>query len=540
MYSLIALLPIFASLVLMSCFKLKPSTSLIVSLCMTALLGIFCWGMSAGLVAGAALLGVLKSLDILFIIFGAILLLNILKVSGALQALNGSLSGISADRRIQVVIIAWLFSGFIEGAAGFGAAAALAAPLLVGLGFPASAAVALSLICNTMPVPFGAVGTPALTCGTALSGNFAKAGIEGAPFMSRAITEMAGIFGITGTFIPLLAVAFLILTTSKQRRLASILEIIPFCLLGGLAYTVPWYATARYLGPELPSMLGIVVGLPVMLLAIRFKFLVPKKLWDFPEKSELHEDVHETASKPSMSARKAWTPYIAIAIFLVATRLDCLPFKQFLQSFCLIDIEVIPGLKTVGFHWAILNNPGVMPFVLVSLLSAYWYRMSKRDVLKLCKMSGRQIRSASIAIAASVAMVQIMVFSDTNSSNMTGMLTMIAQSAADLTGAFYPVVSPLIGILGTFFAGSCTVSSVLFVSIQYDTARLLDLPATTMVALQLVGGGIGSMIRISGVVAACATVNAAGKEAKLILQCCIPTVILTALALLVSWLMYLR
>ena len=149
-----------------------------------------------------------------------------------------------------------------------------------------------------------------------------------------------------------------------------------------------------------------------------------------------------------------------------------------------------------------------------------------------------QIASASVAIIASVAMVQIMVFSDTNSAGLPGMLTTVAEAAARLMGSAYPLAAPLIGVLGTFFSGSCTVSSILFVSIQFDTARLLELPAAAIVALQLVGGGIGSMIRVSGVVAACATVNAAGKEGKLILLCTIPVVILTAISLLAAWLLY--
>ena len=175
MYALLALLPIFAALFLMSKFKVSPPVSLLLALAGTAVLGCGVWGMRVLYVTEVSLLGVLKSLDIILIIYGAILLLNILQRTGALESINRSFSQISEDRRIQLIVIAWLFSGFIEGAAGFGAAAALAAPLLAGLGFPAFAAVAVSLICNTMPVTFGAVGTPVLTVGSALSGNLEKA-----------------------------------------------------------------------------------------------------------------------------------------------------------------------------------------------------------------------------------------------------------------------------------------------------------------------------------------------------------------------------
>ena len=215
MLCLLALLPIAVALILMSQLKVRPSWALLSAMGLTAILGCTVWHMTPLLAAAAMLQGALKSLDIILIIFGAILLLNILRASGALTALNGSFSCLSRDRRVQVVVIAWLFSGFIEGAAGFGAAAALAAPLLVGLGFPATSAVAVALICNTMPVPFGAVGTPALTCASALSAALERAGAEPGAFMAQAVTQTAAIFAVAGSLLPLLAGAFMILATSR-------------------------------------------------------------------------------------------------------------------------------------------------------------------------------------------------------------------------------------------------------------------------------------------------------------------------------------
>ena len=543
MLCLLALLPIAVALILMSQLKVRPSWALLSAMGLTAILGCMVWHMTPLLAAAAMPQGALKSLDIILIIFGAILLLNILRASGALTALNGSFSCLSRDRRVQVVVIAWLFSGFIEGAAGFGAAAALAAPLLVGLGFPATSAVAVALICNTMPVPFGAVGTPALTCASALSAALERAGAEPGAFMAQAVTQTAAIFAVAGSLLPLLAVAFMILTTSRERRLRSLLEIVPFCLLSGVAYALPWYLTARFLGPELPSMVGAAVGFVPVLAAIRTGLLIPRHVWDFPAQPD---DATAPAAAPqpggqppAMGALKAWTPYAIIATLLVLTRLDALPLKRLLLTAAKVRLTSLLGQDGLDFAWAPLNNPGLMPFVIVALGAALWFGLRGRDIARLAAQSERQIRSSAIAIAASVAMVQVMVFSAGADADMPGMLTAVAQTASSLMGQAYPVISPVIGVLGTFFAGSCTVSGILFVTIQYDTARLLGLPETTMVALQLVGGGIGSMIRVSGVVAACATVNAAGKEASLILRCCLPTLVLTLLALLAAWALYL-
>lgn len=544
MFAVLALMPILAAMILMGAFRVSPPISMSVALVAAAGVGFSVWEMSPELIAGASVLGTLKALDIVLIIFGAILLLNVLEKSGALVVINGSFSKISEDRRVQTVILAWLFSGFIEGAAGFGAAAALTAPLLVGLGFPAVAAVAVALICNSMPVPFGAAGTPALTVGKTLSEALSAAGTEPGVFMAAVVEQTAGIFASAGTFLPLIAVAFLVVTTSRERRLRSILEAVPFCLFAGLAYTVPWYLTAKYLGPELPSMLGVVVGLPMVIGCVRAGFLVPKHVWRFEADSALargSEKSVEAGTRESggerVSVVKAWLPYAAIAAILVITRLEFLPFREMLSSAGRIFIE--KGFLPGNFDWSLLNNPGVIPFLPVAVISGLCFGLGFRDIFGVFRASEKQVRAAAIAIIASVAMVQIMVFSGRGSGDMPEMLTAIAQAAAGLAGSAFPLISPFIGVLGTFFSGSCTVSSILFVSIQYDTAKLLALPQETLVALQLVGGGIGSIVRISGVIAACATVNITGKEGRLMALGCVPVVILSFLAWCAAEIFYL-
>ncbi|MBQ7331821.1 MAG: L-lactate permease, partial [Opitutales bacterium] len=403
MFAVLALTPIIAAMILMGALRVSPPVSLSAALVGSALLGFFVWGMPADLIAGASVLGALKALDIILIIFGAILLLNVLEKSGALEVINGSFSKISSDRRIQTVILAWLFSGFIEGAAGFGAAAALTAPLLVGLGFPAVAAVAVALICNSMPVPFGAAGTPAITVGKTLSEALSVAGIEQSGFMAQVVEQTAGIFASSGTFLPLIAVAFLVLTTSRERRFLSILEITPFCLFSGLAFTVPWYLTARFLGPELPSMLGVVAGLPIVILSVRTGFLIPKKVWRF--ENDGNAEISPVAppanvAQPPVPAQrisvvKAWLPYAAIAAILVLTRLEFLPFREMLSSFGHIVVE--KGFLPAKFDWAFFNNPGVIPFFPVAVVSGLCFGLRFREIFGVCRASEKQSRSAAIA-----------------------------------------------------------------------------------------------------------------------------------------------
>ena len=169
LYALLAAIPFLTALVLMVGFKFSSGKSQIISLCITVLLVLTVWKMDLHTVFAYFIYGALKSLDLLLIISGAILLLNTLKQTGIMQVINEGFRKITPDPRIQAIIIAYMFGAFIEGAAGYGTPAALAAPLLVGLGFPPVAACSVALISNSTPVPFAAVGTPTLTNMTNLS-----------------------------------------------------------------------------------------------------------------------------------------------------------------------------------------------------------------------------------------------------------------------------------------------------------------------------------------------------------------------------------
>jgi len=548
MYLFVALLPIILALILMIRFRMVPGKALLLSLGLTALSGSYLWRMPWSLIGASGSLGVLKSLDILLIIFGAVLLLNVLKATGALTVINETFAGFSPDRRIQAIIIGWFFSNFIEGAAGFGAAPALAAPLLAGLGFPVVPALMIALVCNSLPVPFGAVGTPVLTFHSVLEPDLAAAGLPAKEFLSRTLGSLTDISAVSGAFLPFVAVSFMILLAGGTGRKKAILEIFPFAFFSGVIYVIPWKLTAVWLGPELPSILGSAVALPVTWLVLKTGVLTPRNVWEFPENRDRQipaeaavsaETVSaETASpgKPAMSRLQAWFPYVIIAILLVLTRIPALPCQDWLKTLCVLRLPELWSIRGTSFRWAILANPGVFPFLLIATATALW-GMSLKRFGSVAAASLKQIGMASVAIAASFAMVQIMIFSGAGAGPMPGMLTVIANGAAAVMGKDYLAMAPVIGVFGTFFAGSCTVSNILFGSIQFHTAHLLGLPETVIAALQNVGGGLGSMIRISGVLAACATVNAKGKEGKLLLLNCIPLAVMLLLTLVATLLL---
>ncbi len=523
-----ALLPIAVAVLLMTLFRMLPGKALVAALLMTVLFALFYWQMPARTVGAAAIQGGIKSLDIILIIFGAILLLNVLKKSGALEPIKRSFSAISPDRRIQVLIIAWLFSNFIEGAAGFGAAPALAAPLLVGLGFPVVPALMVSLVCNTLAVPFGAVGTPVVTLFAAL-----PKVEDPATFQSAVLSQLTDLSLYAGSFLPFIAVSFMILLSKTPNKWRSIVEIFPLALISGALFFIPWKITAVCFGPELPSILGAAIALPLLIVILKTRLLTPKNIWDFtPQEKESSTQRQDGAIECAMPLWKAWLPYGAIAILLVLTRLPDLPVKNFIQSIPAIKLSAIFGVTGTSVRLAPGANPGVFPFFVVSIVAAFFYRFRFREIGEVIGNSAKQIAMAAIAIAASFAIVQVMIFSSCNPAGLPGMLTAIAAGIAALVGKYYFVAAPVIGAFGTFFSGSCTVSNLLFGSLQMDTAHLLGLSETRALALQTLGGGLGSMLRLSGIVAACATVNASGKEGKLLLLNLIPCGVMILLTLL--------
>jgi lactate permease len=538
MYALIAALPLFTALILMVAFKVPAYKSLAASLLAAALPALFIWKMELPVVLAYALVGFLSSWEVLFIIFGAILLLNTLKASGAIDAINGGFRNVSADRRIQAIIIAWMFGAFVEGAAGFGTPAALAAPLLVGLGFPPVAACLVALVSNSTPVPFAAVGTPTITTITTLAGDISAAG-GNAEAYTRELAGITTLFlGVGGVFVPVIISFMLVIMFSTERKLRSALEILPFAVFSGIVFVVPYYLLGRLAGPDFPSIIGSLVGLGATILAARYKFLVPRHVWDFPVQyapvsAETIPPQTVPGVKPGMGLVKAWSPYIIIAALLLLTRIPALGIKASLQSVT-FSISNIFGINGASYTFAPAYNPGIFPFMVISLVAGFLFGLSGKKTAKVWGNTVKQLAAVAAALFCGVAMVSIMRYSNMNQSGFPSMLQQIAATLAEGIGNAFPLVSPIIGVIGAFVAGSCTVSSILFSPIQFQTALALGIPTARIIALQLAGGAIGNMICINNVIAVSSTTGAAGSEGKIIVTNMLPCLIYYVLIVAVS------
>ena len=539
--ALFAFLPILVTVLLMAVFNWSAKRVLPLAWFLVCLIALAIWRMELVHVLGYSLFGALKALDVIIIIFGAVLILNTLKQSGAMQRISNGFQHITNDRRIQALIISWMFSAFIEGAAGFGTPPALAAPLLVGLGFPPLAAAMIALVLNSTPVSFGAVGTPIFGAVNSLTTYLEGTGAERFTLL---LTEQVAFFhAVVGFFIPLIGICFLVVLFGEDKSLKHAFAAMPFALFAGLVFVVPYYCTARFLGPEFPALIGGLVGLPLLLWAAKSGFLVPKTRWDFPAPSAWAADWHSSfdpeenhQAAVEMSLWKAWTPYMLIALILVVTRIPAFGLKSFLSS-AKFTVPKILGIKGLDYELAWGYLPGIIPFTLVALLTHFLHGMKPVQTKRAWQNTFQQISGAVVALIFGVAMVQLMLNSHVNTAGLDSMMTTMARTMAALAGNAFMLFAPFIGVLGTFMSGSNTVSNILFASFQYETALLLELPPVLLVALQVVGGAFGSMICFNNVVAVCATVGTVGAEGKLIKRNLIPCLVYTLMVVLVALLL---
>ncbi|MFO8063104.1 MAG: L-lactate permease [Spirochaetota bacterium] len=534
--TLVAAVPILFTIVVMAGFNWPAKRALPIAWLVSALISILVWRVEVVTTLANSVFGALSALNVLIIIFGAILILNTLRQSGGMVSINHGFLGITKDKRIQVIIIAWIFEAILEGAAGFGTPAAIAAPLLVGLGFPPLAAAMVALIMNSTPVSFGAVGTPVFGAMSTLAGNLPA---DTAAFQSTFTQWTAFGHGVVGTFVPLLGLLLLTKFFGPRRSFKPAFEVAPFAIFAGLLFTIPYVLIATFIGPELPSLLAGLIALPTVIFAAKKGFLMPKTTWDFAESSQWDESWHSTVEqeKPTesnMSIMRAWMPYVLIAAILIITRIPALGIKQVLEDITIV-IPNILGVEGLTYSLPILYLPGTIPFILVAIITFWMHRMDAQRVKTAVRDSFRQITGAALALFFGVAMVHVMLKSGTNAADLDGMMSVIARGIAAVAGGAYPIVSPFIGVLGSFMSGSNTVSNILFSSLQFETAEALGYSTALVVAMQNIGGAIGNMTCVNNVVAVSATVGTTGSEGKLIRRNAIPMVIYGLAIALFFW-----
>ena len=526
MIAILSTLPIVVAIVLMVGFKKKSGVSLVAAWLTSVVLAVFVWNMGIDHAGAFTVLGFLYAFNVILIVFSAIFLLNSMIELRFIETISNGLNGITQDRRIQILIIAWLFGAFIEGASGFGTPGALAAPLLVGLGVPVFFAALASLIANYPPVSFGVVGIPpVMGFNTIRPGLEAQYGEVMTETIFSELTTMSSLTNIfVGSFIPFLIIAAIVARDGRKRGLKDAFNILPLCLFAGFVFTVPAWVIS-FLGPELPTLIGSLIALPVFIIAVKKGFLVPVEIYRFPDDPiRLPEDSAGTG----ISLITAWSPYVIIAVLLAVSRLPWLPFvRMFSNPKVTVSVTGLFGFEGINWSWPVLNNPGLLPFLPVALIFLIARKTPAETIVKTFKKTTNQLKNAILALLFGVALVQIMRFTDYSRSGaeLEAMTTEIARTLANSFGAVYPLIAPMIGSLGAFVSGSHTVSNVMFYGLQLEAAEFLDLPVILVLIGQTAGASIGNMVAIHNAVSISATTGATGSEGKIIAASFLPFIL---------------
>ncbi|GAE93447.1 L-lactate permease [Gracilibacillus boraciitolerans JCM 21714] len=492
--------PILAVFLFLVLLRMPAMKGMPISLAVTAILAFFYWKVPFLQISASIFEGILIGVSILYIVFGAILLLNTLQKSGAIDTIRKFYMDVTPDRRVQVIIIAWLFGAFIEGAAGFGTPAAIVAPLLVVLGFPPLAAVVLALIADSSPVSFGAVGTPIIV------------GVEQGLMEGGGVASMVAVFLdemsigeymkviasqvmqfdlITGTLMPLIMVVLLTRFFGEEKSWKHGLKMWPFAIFAGLSFTVPAFIVATFIGPEFPSIIGGLFGLVIILFAVKKGFLMPKETWEFADREEWPKEwlgnlpIAKEETKKKMSLWKAWVPYQLLGLLLILTRLEILPFKEWLTS-VKVGWENILGTSTSAVFEP-LYLPGTV-FIIVVIITFFYHKMSVKELTRALSTSGKTLIGTAITLFTAVPMVRIFINSGINDAGFESMPVELAYQASELLGSSWPIMAPFIGALGSFISGSATFSNMMFSLFQFSVADQVGLEPTTIVGLQVMGG----------------------------------------------------
>lgn len=453
------------------------------------------------------------------VIFGAILFNRFSEVSGATDTLRKWLGNINPNPIAQAMIIGWAFAFMIEGASGFGTPAAIAAPILVGLGFPPLKVAMLALVMNSVPVSFGAVGTPTWFGFGPL--NLPEAQILEIGSMTALIHSFAAIVA------PVMALRFI--ATGKEIR-----QNIVYVYLSIFSCVVPYFLLAQ-VNYEFPSLVGGAIGLFISV------FLANKGIG----LAKVENKLNNTTTIGEVA--KALFPTGLLIVILIVTRLQQLPFKEMMNdmtswfsvklgSLGVFDISqgLVFSLKNIfdtaiSANYKLLYVPALIPFVVSVLIAIPVFALSGSKVKEIFSSSFKQTRNPFFALVGALIMVNLMLVGGDNS-----MVKIIGQSFADATGEYWTWFASYLGAVGAFFSGSNTVSNLTFGSVQLSTAQITGLSASVVLALQSVGGAMGNMVCINNIVAVSSVLNINNKEGAIIKQTVVPMVVYGIIAALVA------
>ncbi len=532
--ALIAALPVVVLLGLLAFGHVKAHWAALSGLAASLGVAIVVFGMPAPLAGLAALMGAAYGLfPIGWIVLGAIFVYDVTVKSGDFDVVKDTIAGIGSDRRIQVLLIAFCFGAFIEGAAGFGTPVAISAAMLIGLGFRPLQAAGLALIANTAPVAFGALGIPVITLAT----------VTGLPvdLLSATVGRILVLF--------CLAVPFWVVWTMCGRK--SMLEVWPACLTVGFTFGATQFVISNYIGASLAAIGASVISMAALVTLLRF--WQPATIWSFDHEDGAERAATHASRRVYTTGRKwkAWMPWILLSAFVFVWGLT--PVKTFLNGGAKGSPNFLSGISSVNVNVPVLHKavtrttpvvakpsaePAIFVFnwasatgtslLLAGGLSGLLLGFTPRNLFWIFLGTLKRIRKSLLTIAAMLALGF--------STRYAGLDATMGLAFAS-TGALFPFFSPLLGWLGVALTGSDTSSNVLFGGLQQITAKQVGVPAVLAAAANSAGGVMGKMIDAQSIVVAGVATGQQGNEGSILRYVFLHSIVLAALVGVVVFLM---
>ena len=497
--TLLAALPIFVLLGTLAFLHLKAHWAAVLGLGTALTIAVTVFGMPPGKGLAVALLGAAYGLfPIGWIIFNVIFLYNLAEEKGCFKVLQESLTSITQDKRLQLLLIAFCFGSFFEGAAGFGTPVAVTAAILIGLGFSPLAASGLSLIANTSPVAYGALGTPII----------ALAGVT-----ALDVRQLSAMVGRQLSFFSIIIPFWLIWAFAGFR---GMLEIWPALLVAGVFFAVVQFLVSNFHGPTLVNVLAAIASMAALVAFLRVWH--PRKIWGM-NGSEEGREARGTHGHSRGAVAKAWVPWLILSVLVLFWGLP--QFKNVLDGISVVRISV-PGVdKLINrippvvakptpegavfvFNWLSFTGTGIF---IAALVSAAVMRFSLKGIAAVLWRTLKRVRYSLFTVAAMLSLGYITRYSG---------LDATMGLAFARTGVLYPFFGTLLGWLGVALTGSDTSSNVLFGSLQRISAEQIGVSPVLMAAANSSGGVMGKMIDAQSIVVASTATRWYGHEGEIL------------------------
>src|ERR671912_1651582 len=512
--TLVAVIPILVLFALLAGLRLAAQWASLVTLAVALVISVVVYRMPIGLALDATLLGICFGLfPIVWIVINAIFIYNIIVDTGLFDTIRDSLAGVSNDRRIQVVLIAFVFGALLEATAGFGTPVAITGALMAVLCFEPIHAPARALLANPAPVAFGGFGIPILTAG-------AVSGLD--PM------DLSQMVGRQTPFLALIIPGMLVTVMAGFRRM---IEVLPVVAVSGIAFALTQFLVSNLLGPELADLLAALVTV-VAVIAL-MSFWSPPNEWHFEHEPPAAErESYETP--PLGRTLYAWSPFvIIIAIFLIAqippvkAAISAIQLAINFPTAVISDTTGLPTIPWPGLNGEISQGPPVVPeptpydatfstnwlsaagtlILIGDIIALFVLRVGPGRALRIYGESLNQLKWAILTIASILGLAYLL--------NYSGLTYTLGLTLA-ATGFLFPFFASFIGWLGVALTGSDTSSNALFANLQKVTAQQIGVSPNLTVGANSSGGVLGKMISPQNLAVGTSATGLQGREGDLL------------------------